>query len=124
MKVTRRDFVKGGLLGFAGVWIGGVRKASADDVDPYGRYRMGVQSFCFRKFSLLDALDKTHELGLKYIEVYPGHMPNTLPDDKLDEIRAKAKSLGITVDAYGVVGLGKNKEKDRSAFAFLKKMGI
>ena len=36
-------------------------------------WRLGIQSYSFHRFSLIEALDKTKELGLKYIEVYPGH---------------------------------------------------
>ena len=36
-------------------------------------WKLGMQSDTFHKFPLVDALDKTQELGLEYIEVYPGH---------------------------------------------------
>lgn len=36
-------------------------------------WRLGMQSYSFHLFPLTEALDKTQELGLKYIEIYPGH---------------------------------------------------
>jgi sugar phosphate isomerase/epimerase len=36
-------------------------------------WRVGVQSFTFHKFFLLDVIDMTASLGLKYIETCPGH---------------------------------------------------
>ena len=36
-------------------------------------WRLAIQSYTFHKFSLMEALDKTQTLGVKYIEVYPGH---------------------------------------------------
>ena len=34
-------------------------------------WRLGMQSYSFHLFPLTEALDKTQELGLKYIEIYP-----------------------------------------------------
>ena len=36
-------------------------------------WKIAVQSYTFHQFSLQEALDKCQELGIKYIEVYPGH---------------------------------------------------
>ena len=36
-------------------------------------WRLGMQSYSFHLFTLTEALDKTHELGFKNIEVFPGH---------------------------------------------------
>ena len=36
-------------------------------------WRIAIQSYTFHLFPLTEALDKTQELGVKYIEVYPGH---------------------------------------------------
>ena len=36
-------------------------------------WKLAVQSYTFHKFTLLEALDKTSVLGVKYIEAYPGH---------------------------------------------------
>ena len=36
-------------------------------------WNLAIQSYSFHKFTLLEALDKTQELGVKYIEIFPGH---------------------------------------------------
>lgn len=36
-------------------------------------WRLGMQSYSFHKFTLVEALDKTSGLGIKNIEIYPGH---------------------------------------------------
>ncbi len=36
-------------------------------------WKLAVQSYTFHNFSFIEALEKTHELGVKYIEAYPGH---------------------------------------------------
>lgn len=75
-------------------------------------WRLGMQSYSFHKFTLVEALDKTQELGLKYIEVYPGHKlggkwGDTVFDFNLDkktrkEIKDLAASKGVTIVGTGV----------------------
>ena len=57
------------------IWLAGCLLAPAQTKTPAEQlgWRLGIQSYSFHKFSLVEALDKTHELGLKFIEVYPGH---------------------------------------------------
>ena len=40
---------------------------------PQEDWKFAIQSYSFHNFSLVEALDKCQELGVKYIEVYPGH---------------------------------------------------
>lgn len=35
-------------------------------------WKLCMQSYTFHLFSVIEALEKTHELGIKYIEVFPG----------------------------------------------------
>jgi len=35
-------------------------------------WKLSMQSYTFHLFSAVEALDKTQQLGLKYIEIYPG----------------------------------------------------
>ena len=35
-------------------------------------WRLGVQAYTFRELTFFETVDKVHELGLKYIEMYPG----------------------------------------------------
>ena len=36
-------------------------------------WKIAMQSYTFHMFSVLEAFDKCQELGIKYIEIYPGH---------------------------------------------------
>jgi sugar phosphate isomerase/epimerase len=96
-------------------------------------WRLGVQSYTFHKFPLVEALDKTQELGLKYIEVYPGHKlggkwGDTVFDFNLDkatqdELKALAASKGITIVGAGVYVADKSEDWNKM-FQFAKDMGL
>jgi len=122
--ITRRGFIKKiGAAGVGAVYALRVRPLRAQE-DEYGGFGMGVQSYCFRKFSLDDALAKTRELGLHFIEIYPGHLRKDLPAQELEKTKAGLKSLDIKVNAYGVCGFGPNEAANRKLFEFGKEMGI
>lgn len=75
-------------------------------------WRLSMQSFSFHKFTLVEAIDKTKELGLKYIEVYPGHKLGGKWGDKVfgidltkeerTELKQFAKDKGIKIISTGV----------------------
>lgn len=73
---------------------------------------LAIQSYTFHKFPLLEALDKTQELGVKYIEVYPGHRIGGEWGDQVfgfdldkasqDKLRQIAADKGIKIVGTGV----------------------
>ncbi|NDV96079.1 sugar phosphate isomerase/epimerase [Dysgonomonas sp. 521] len=75
-------------------------------------WRLSMQSFSFHKFTFVEALDKTKELGLGYIEVYPGHKLGGKWGDKVfgidlnteerTELKQYAKDKGIKIISTGV----------------------
>lgn len=96
-------------------------------------WKLAVQSYTFHKFTLMEALDKVKELGVPYIEVYPGHRLGAgfgdlsfLPSLSIDvqkRIVAEAKKRGVKIIAMGVVVLNETREWE-SYFSFAKKMGM
>lgn len=123
MQFARRDFLKASATAISGVALGR-RSLLAQEADPYAPFPMGVQSYCFRKFTFEEALQKTHGLGLKYIEAFPGHFKSGSTPDEIEAMKAKLKSMGITLNAYGVCGFSKNHERNKHLFEFAKAMGI
>ncbi len=75
-------------------------------------WKLAIQSYTFHRFTLVEALDKTAELGIKYIEVYPGHKLGGKWGDRpfdfnLDtqtqrELKAMSASKGVKIVATGV----------------------
>jgi len=94
--------------------------------DPFGGLRLGVQSYTVRSIKSLDqaALAVAQDLKLKYIELYPGHLDPKLPADQVDAAKEKLAALGISVDALGVLGFGKDTAANRKLFEFGKRLGV
>ena len=96
-------------------------------------WRLGMQSYSFHLFTLTEALDKTQELGLKYIEVFPGHklggkwgdqVFGPLIDTKTrQELKNLAASKGIKIVSMGVVVTNSSDEWE-PLFSFAKDMGM
>ncbi|NPA37254.1 MAG: DUF1080 domain-containing protein [Chlorobi bacterium] len=105
--------------------------AGADPLEKNG-WKLAVQAWSFRKFSFVEAVKFTKELGLKYIEAYPGQKIGGLSEVTThftadDATRKKMKDIldhyGIKMIAYGVV-TGKNPEEWKQIFEFAKEMGV
>lgn len=95
-------------------------------------WRLGVQAYTFHKFSLKEAIDKAHDLGLKYIEVYYGQPLGEGIDGKMDynmdkatqaKVLAYAKSKDVKIVASGVI-ICDNEAEWKKLFEFASQMGI
>ncbi len=92
--------------------------------DPYGGFKMGIQSYSLRGFDTETALRHTQRLGLHFWEAYPRHIPqNTLPSH-VEKFRKLLAKHHVTLLAYGVIGFDANETRARAAFDFAKAMGI
>ena len=86
-------------------------------------WRLGIQSYSFHLFSLTEALDKTQQLGLHCIEVYPGHKLGGKWGDKVfdfnldaqtqQELKALAASKGIQIVGSGVFVTNNSADWDK-----------
>jgi len=98
------------------------------------KFPISIQCWTFRKFTFFETLKKVKELGLNYLQPYPGQllsrdMPDVkfdhnLSDDLIKKIKSKLKEHAISLVSYGVVGFDNNEESMRKVFDFAKKMGI
>lgn len=96
-------------------------------------WRLGMQSYSFHKFTLVEAFDKTNQLGVKYIEIYPGHKLGGKWGDKVfdfnldagtqKEIKDLAKSKGIRIVGCGVYVAEKSSDWEKM-FRFAKDMEL
>lgn len=95
-------------------------------------WKVGSQAYTFRLFTLEETLDKLGELGLKYVEMYPGQKiwknSEATTDYKMsapdrEKLKDLLKSKGITATAYGVVVPG-NEADWNSLFEFAEDLGI
>jgi L-ribulose-5-phosphate 3-epimerase len=96
-------------------------------------WRLGMQSYSFHLFTLTEALDKTQELGLKYIEVFPSHKLGGKWGDQVfgppldtqirKELKSLAASKGIKIVSTGVV-VTKSPDEWEPLFSFARDMGM
>lgn len=99
-----------------------------------GGFAIGCQAWTFRKYTVMEAIDKTAETGGKVIEFYPGQKFSTeQPDLKWDHnatdemiaaVQARLKKDGIRAVNYGVVGIPSNEAEARKIFEFAKKLDL
>ncbi len=97
-------------------------------------WKLSCQAYTFREVSLFETIDLLHGMGIKYIEMYPGHKyskdkPNVkadhnMPADLVDGLIAKLKSADMTPVNYGVVNCGKTEAEARKVFDYAKKLGL
>jgi sugar phosphate isomerase/epimerase len=97
-------------------------------------FPVAVQCWTYHKFTFYETLDRMKELGITYLQAYPGQVldktdsskkfDHSLDDATMRTVKEKLKAAGVSVVAYGVVGF-KNEEADiRKVFDFAKKMNI
>jgi len=120
---SRRDFLASGLAVAGALTLGGRSVlAGLAPAEPYGPFKMGLQSYSLRNFKTEEALAKTKELGLHYWESYSAH---TNPDPgKAADYKSMAAAAGVQVIGFGVSGFSKDHEKNRKLFEFGKAMGL
>jgi sugar phosphate isomerase/epimerase len=119
---SRRQFLKVAAAGAAAAFV--PRLALGEDKDPYAGLKMGMQSYSLRAYDAPTALQHTKELGLKYWESFPKHIPLTTLPKQIADSKALLKDAGITLMAYGVVDFDANETKARQMFDFAKAIGL
>jgi len=98
------------------------------------KFPFAVQCWTFRKFSFFEALQKTKDLGIEFVQAFSGQIleknnekvkfDHNMPDDQIDRVKKKLEELGITLVSYGVVNFGNKEDEMQNIFEFAKKMGI
>jgi sugar phosphate isomerase/epimerase len=120
----------------AGCWITGATAFAEPIPDNCltGGFAAGCQSWTFKEYSVMEAIDKTAAAGGKVIEFYPGQkFSPEQPDQKfdhnasdamIDEVKARLARDGIRAVNYGVVNIPNNEADARKVFDFAKKLGL
>lgn len=95
-------------------------------------WHLTMQSYTFHLFSVMESLDKTHELGIKFIEIYPGQKLGNefgeetfgyqLNEDQRRKIKEAASARNIKIISSGVWTA--QREGWEKIFAFAKNMGM
>lgn len=124
-------------LGIALTTVFGATNASADKIpDEYksGGFAIGCQAYTFNHYTVLEAIEKTAEVGAKVIEFYPGQKlspdePNVswdhnASDETIDKVKGWLEKYHLKAVNYGVVGIPKDEAGARKIFEFARKLGL
>ena len=98
------------------------------------KFPIAVQCWTYRAFTFFETIDKVKELGISYLQPYPGQrlseetgnlrFDHNLDDDQVRMVRQRLREAGITLVAYGVVGFENTEESARKVFDFARQMRI
>ena len=110
-----------GALGFSTFNLPGWQKKKTD---PFKGFKIGVQTYSFREFTFEEAIQKTRQLGLKYIEPYEDQFSFSSTEEEIAAALKVIESYGAKSVAYGVVGFDADEVKNRQLFEFGKKIGV
>ena len=93
-------------------------------------WKLSMQSYTFHLFSVVEALDKTQELGLKYIEIYPGQKMGgefgdatfgyALTSEQQSQLKELAKLKDVKIISTGV--WVPQRDEWEKVFQFAKEM--
>jgi sugar phosphate isomerase/epimerase len=95
-------------------------------------WQMAIHAYTFRKFTIFQCIDKTAQLGLKYMSLSGAVSLDgsnsittvTLSDKDAQAIKQAADAKGIKLVNIGVVKLPPDEAQSRKVFEFAKKLGI
>ena len=99
-----------------------------------GGVAIGCQAWTFNHFSVMEAIDKTAEVGGKVIEFYPGQkfspeqpdlkFDHNATDEMIAAVKARLEKAGVRAVNYGVVDIPKDEAGARKIFEFAKKFQL
>jgi sugar phosphate isomerase/epimerase len=120
--VNRRQFVRT-CAAIAGAGLTS-SLTLAEGKKPFGDFIVGAQSYCFRNFDTEQALKRTQELGLNYIEFFQKHAPLNSSPEQIKAVLRMCSDYGVTPIAYGVQHFSKDADANKKIFEFGKALGI
>ena len=122
--LSRRQFLVASSAAVAATSL--PRKMFADKASSggSGEYKLGIQMFSLRKFSLDDALRHASELGFQQVEFYKGMLATDASADEIAATKKKVADLGMSISAHGVNKLTGDADQNRRIFEFAKALGV
>lgn len=93
-------------------------------------WHLSMQSYTFHLYTVMESLDKTRELGIRFIEIYPGQKLGNgfgeetfgygLDEDRIKKLKDAASSRNIKIVSSGVWTA--TREEWEKIFSFAKDM--
>lgn len=122
--LNRRQFVQASAMGALGLALPAVVHADDKKADAFGGFTLGVQSYSFREFDTEQALKRTKDLGLHFVEFYQKHAPSGAKPEQIQALLKLCKEYDVTPIAFGVQRFSKNHDDNKKMFDFGKALGI
>jgi len=99
-----------------------------------GGIALGCQAWTFREFTVMEAIQKTAEVGGKVIEFYPDQkfspeqpglkFDHNATEEMVAAVKVQLDKYGIRAVNYGVVNIPNDEAGARKIFEFAKKFGL
>jgi inosose dehydratase len=124
--INRRRFLQTGAAAAAGLAClpAPADAAKQPPTDPYGGFTVGIQSYSFRQFSLEQCLVQTQKLGLRFIELYRGHVPVDATPAQIKAVVNLCQQYQIRPVAFGVERFTNSTTANRRLFEFGRALGV
>lgn len=122
--LTRRDFVRSTLAGSLGLSLAALAAADDKAAADFGGFKLGVQSYSFRRFNTEQALKRTQDLGLHYVEFYSKHADPKSTPQQINALLKMCEDYGVKPTAFGVQRFTKDHAANQRSFEFGKALGI
>ena len=97
-------------------------------------WKLGCQAYTFREMSASETLRVLQNLGIRYVEFYPGQklapdqpevkVSHDMPFAETEWLKQKLRETGITAINYGVVPLPNDEAQARKVFNWARNLGI
>ena len=121
--IDRRGFLRLGGAALGAAAVPGLFAEEKKD-DPFGGFKLGVQSYTFREFDLEQCLKRMKDMGLHYIELYQKHAPLGATPEQIKAILGLCKDYGVTPVCWGVQTFTKDHDANKKVFEFGKAMSL
>jgi sugar phosphate isomerase/epimerase len=125
---SRRHFLRAAGAAAVGLAAGpAVLRAEEKKDDPFGGFTLGCQSYTFRNFNVEQGLKHIKDLGLHYVEFYPGQKGQLNVNSTPEQIKAMlklCKDYDITPVCWGVEHFSKNHDDNKKKFELAKALGL
>ena len=128
-ELTRRHFIRSGLLASAFLSIGRLPAkvlgaASSAERDPDQGLKLGLTTYTLRKFSLEQAIAMTQEAGLKHISLKDMHLPLKSTRAERQEAHKKIEAANLVLMGGGVISIKNNEQQIRDVFDYARDAGM
>lgn len=93
-------------------------------IKKYSGFKMGIQSYSLRHFDPARIIKHTANLGLHWIEFYPGKFSVTTDLEQIRAVQAQISPHNLHMSIHGVNRFDGNEAHNRRIFEFAKMAGI